>query len=67
MIVWQCVEAGLVDGGKTFVDSSLIDADASNKSVVDTQSLKRYLNKNYRELESRLEDQERSIDPSRRY
>jgi transposase len=25
-IVWQCVEAGLVDGSKLFVDSSLIDA-----------------------------------------
>ena len=35
MIVWQCVEAGLVDGSKIFIDSSLIDADASNNSVVD--------------------------------
>ena len=42
-IVWQCVEAGLVDGNKLFVDASLIDADASNNSVVDTQSLKRHL------------------------
>ena len=55
-IVWQCVEAGLVDGRKVFVDSSLIEADASNNSVVDTQSLKRYLNKGYRELERRLEE-----------
>ena len=39
-IVWQCVEAGLVDGSKIFVDSSLVDADASNNSVIDTQSLK---------------------------
>ena len=67
MIVWQCVEAGLVDGSKIFVDSSLVDADASKKSVVDTQSLKKYLNKTYRELEARLEEQEGSIDPSRRY
>ncbi len=58
MIVWQCVEAGLVDGSKIFVDSSLIDADASNNSVVDKQSLKRYLNKSYRELEKRLEEEE---------
>ena len=57
-IVWQCVEAGLVDGSKIFVDSSLIDADASNNSVVDTHSLKRHLNKSYKELEKRLEDQE---------
>jgi transposase len=55
-IVWRCVEAGLVDGSKMFVDSSLIDADASNNSVVDTQSLKRYLNKSYRHLEERLDD-----------
>ena len=57
-IVWQCVEAGIVDGSKIFVDSSLIDADASNKSVVDTQSLKRYLNKSYQELEKRLDIEE---------
>jgi hypothetical protein len=39
-----------------FVDSSLIDADASNNSVVDTHSLRRYLNKSYRRLEERLDD-----------
>lgn len=55
-IVWQCIEAGLVDGEKLFVDASLIDADASNNSVVDTQSLKRHLNKSYRHLEERLDD-----------
>lgn len=54
-IVWQCVERGLVDGSKIFVDSSLVDADASNSSVVDTQSLKRHLNESYKELERRLE------------
>jgi hypothetical protein len=46
----------LVDGSKIFVDSSLIDADASNNSVVDTHSLKRYLNQGYRELERRLQE-----------
>jgi transposase len=55
-IVWQCVEAGLVDGKKLFVDSSLIDANASNNSVVDTHSLRRYLNKSYRRLEERLDE-----------
>jgi transposase len=55
-IVWQCIEAGLVDGSKLFVDSSLIDADASNSSVVDTHNLKRYLNKSYRRLEARLDE-----------
>ena len=57
-IVWQCVEAGLVDGKKLFVDASLIDADASNNSVVDTKGLKKYLNKGYRRLEKRLDDLE---------
>ncbi len=57
-IVWQCVEAGLVDGSRLFMDSSLVDADASNNSVVDTHSLKRYLNKSYQELERRLEEKE---------
>lgn len=57
-IVWQCVEAGLVDGNKLFVDTSLIDADASNNSVVDTQSLKTRLNKSYKHLEERLDDLE---------
>jgi transposase len=55
-IVWQCVEAGLIDGSKLFTDASLIDADASNNSVVDTQGLKRYLKRGYRQLEKRLDD-----------
>ena len=57
-IVWQCVESGLVDGKKLFCDSSLVEADASCNSVVDTQGLKRYLNPAYRELEARLEERE---------
>lgn len=55
-IVFQCVQAGLVDGRKIFMDSSLIDADASNNSVIDTKSLKDQVHKNYKELESRLEE-----------
>ena len=35
-IVLQCVEAGLVDGTRIFMDSRLIDANASNNSAVDT-------------------------------
>lgn len=67
-IVLQCVQAGLVDGRKIFIDSSLIDADASNNSVVDTQSLKhRLLHKSFRELESRLEERDDSGDSSRSY
>ena len=67
MIVWQCVETGLVDGSKIFIDASLIDADASNKSVVDTQSLKRYLNKSYQELEKRLDIEEDPRKESKNY
>jgi transposase len=66
-IVLQCVEAGLVDGSKVFVDSSLVDANASNNSVIDTQSLKIHLRKNYEKLEARLEEVEESTDSSRRY
>lgn len=54
-IVWQCVEAALVDGKKLFMDTSLIDANASNNSVVDMHNLKRYLKKGYSRLEKRLE------------
>jgi transposase len=55
-MVWQCVEAGLVDGRKIFVDSSLVDADASNNSVIDTQSLKVQIGEGYKKLEARLEE-----------
>lgn len=57
-VVWQCVEAGLVDGNKIFVDSSLVDANASNNSVIDTLSLRSQLNEKYKQLESRLEERE---------
>ncbi len=67
-IVWQCVEAGLVDGSKIFVDSSLVDADASNNSVIDTRSLKVQLQESYKKLEARLEAKRESTDCSgRRY
>ncbi len=68
-IVWQCVEAGLVDGSKLFIDASLIDADASNNSVVDTHSLKKYLNKGYRQLEKRLDEEvaEKTTPANSRY
>jgi transposase len=59
-IVWQCVEAGLVDGSKIFVDSSLVDANASNNSVIDMRSLKGQLQESYKELEARLEEKSES-------
>ena len=66
-IVEQCVEAGLVDGRKIFVDSSLIDADASKNSVIDTRNLKHQLRKNYKELEARLEERNEAQAPSGSY
>jgi len=53
-IVCQCVAAGLVDGAKIFMDSSLIQADAANNSIIEISSLKSQLNRHYRELEARL-------------
>lgn len=55
-IVWQCVAAGLVDGSKVFMDSSLIQADASNNSILKMNSLNSRLNRHYQELEARLEE-----------
>lgn len=66
-VVQQCVEAGLVDGRKIFVDSSLVDANASNNSVLDTRNLKHQLHKNYKKLEARLEERAESSDPPRSY
>ena len=60
-IVYQCVESGLVDGSKLFMDSSLVQADASNNSVVDTTKLKRYLNRSYKLLEARLEEEKKDL------
>lgn len=57
-IVWQCVDAGLVDGSKLFMDGCLIQANASNNSVVNKESLTRYLNKSYQTLESRLDQEQ---------
>ena len=55
-IVKQCLEACLIEGSTLFVDASLIEADASNNSVIDTESVKRYLHRSYRDLEDRLEE-----------
>ena len=56
-IVAQCIEANLVDGKKIFVDSTLIDANASRASIVDRESADRFLDKKYAELESKLNDE----------
>jgi len=55
-IVWACAQAGLVDGSKIFVDSSLIEANAANGSIMDRYSLKAQLSDRYPELERRLSE-----------
>jgi hypothetical protein len=42
--------------GKLFMDSCLIQANASNNSVVNTESLKRHLSKGYQRLQTRLDE-----------
>ena len=63
-IVWQCVEVGLVDGSKLFMDASIIEADASMNSVLDIGSLTHQLHQSYPEFERRLEEQAESGRPS---
>jgi len=52
-IVVQCVSKGLIDGKKIFMDSSLVQANASNNSVIK----KDVLDRKYKELTSRMKDQ----------
>jgi hypothetical protein len=68
-IVRQCLEAGLIDGSTLFIDASLIEADASNNSVIDTERVKRYLRRGYGELEKRLEElaEKKTTPVNRRY
>ena len=55
--VLQCVEAGLVDGKKIHVDSSLIDANASKDSVLKgSPELITALKQAYQAQESKLEN-----------
>src|SRR2546426_3774622 len=61
--VAQCVQAGLVDGGKIYVDASLVDADAAKESVIKgAPQLIAALKRAYRATESKLE--ERSLGES---
>src|SRR5437016_7370663 len=55
--VEQCVEAGLVDGKKLYVDASLIEADAAKESVIKgARELIAALKRAYRATESKLEE-----------
>lgn len=49
------------------MDSSLIDANASNNSVIDTKGLKHQLHMNYKKLEARLTESNESPDSSKYY
>jgi hypothetical protein len=44
------------------MDASFIDSNASNNSVIDTHSLKKYLHEGYQELEKRLEEKEGEVN-----
>ncbi|HSH68754.1 MAG TPA: transposase [Deferrisomatales bacterium] len=63
-IVWECVEAGLVDSSKLFMDASIVEADASMDSLIEAGSIKHRLHQSYPEFERRLEEQELSDRPS---
>ena len=63
-LVWQCVEAGLVDSSKLFMDASIVEADASMDSLIEAGSIKHRLHQSYPEFERRLEEQEPSERPS---
>jgi transposase len=62
--VQQCVEAGLVDGRKLHVDSSLIVANASKDSVVEScPELVDALKRAYQKVEEKLEEQAEERPP----
>lgn len=59
--VQDCVDARLVNGRKLFCDSSLVEANASMGSIVDRLSLRRYVNRAYKEMERRLEAEQEQL------
>jgi transposase len=48
-----CIESGLVEGEKVFLDSTLVQANASRDSIIDR---KKYIESQYKELEEKLEE-----------
>jgi len=55
--VWQCVQAGLIDGAKIHLDASLLDANASKDSVLKgPPELIAALKRAYAATESKLEE-----------
>jgi len=65
-IVEQCIEAGLIEGKQAFMDATLIDADASEKSF--RPRLKVLTAKSYAKemFEQREEEQEKPKGPSKK-
>jgi transposase len=60
-IVWQCAEAGLIDGSKIHMDGSLVDADASKNSIIKgPPELIAELKEIYRKEEEKLEEKQPS-------
>ena len=58
-VVWQCVQAGLVDGEKIHVDGSLVEANASNNSILKgPPELIEALRKVYQKEAKKLEEPE---------
>lgn len=68
-LVGQCVREGLLNGKKLFTDASLIQANASENSVVKSGSPKKYLRKGYRKLEARLDelDEDKNGEANKKY
>jgi transposase len=54
-VVFECIDADLLDGTKMFADSSVVAADVSDKSIVDRTEMKRHFNEKYQEIARRLE------------
>jgi transposase len=63
-VLESCCEKGLVSGEKIYCDATIIDADASNNSVVEKDSLKLKLHKRCKELEKKLDEKD---DEKKRY
>jgi Transposase domain (DUF772) len=63
-VVHQCVEAGLVEGSKIHVDSSLVDADASLRSVKALEpEVTAAIERTAREQVQKLDEQEQDQEP----
>ena len=54
--IWQCMNSGLIDGHKIYVDGSLIDANASNDSILKApEEVINFLKQAFQSEEAKLE------------